>query len=218
MAALALSAEGVDKHFAGTPALVGADLSVRPSTVHALLGGNGSGKSTLIKVLAGVHNGDAGEVTVLGRSWRTADGTAKLARAAGLRFVHQDLGLFEGMTIAENIAFDTGFPTRTGGGVRWGSLRRRVATLLDRYEINAGPRTTIGELRPAHRTRVAVARAQQDQEGSQDSCSSSTNRRPACPITSHGCCCRHCDAGPTGGRPSCSSPITWARCWMSRTT
>lgn len=164
---IALEAIGIDKHFAGTPALVGAHLRVRPGTVHALLGGNGSGKSTLIKVLAGVHSGDAGVIRVLGTHWAAPDGTARVARAAGLRFVHQDLGLFDSMTIAENVAFDTGFPTRVGGSVQWGPLRRRVAALLDRYEIDASPRTTVGELRPSQRTMVAVARALQDQEGSE---------------------------------------------------
>jgi ribose transport system ATP-binding protein len=158
----ALSLTGLTKRFGATLALDDASLAVRPGVVHALLGGNGSGKSTAIKVLAGVHQADAGRVQVAGRdqdltSWSAAD-----AREAGLRFVHQDLGLFEGLSIAENFAFDAGYPTRPGSGIRWGSLHTRVREVLDDYELDVDPRTPINELRPADRTMVAIARALQD--------------------------------------------------------
>ena len=164
----ALSLTGLTKRFGATLALDDASLAVRPGTVHALLGGNGSGKSTAIKVLAGVHQADTGRVLVAGRhqdllSWSAAD-----AREAGLRFVHQDLGLFEGLSIAENFAFDAGFPTRPGAGIRWHSLHARVREVLDDYELDVDPRTPINELRPADRTMVAIARALQDASGSND--------------------------------------------------
>jgi len=164
---VALEATGVVKHFFGTPALAGAHLTVRQGTVHALLGGNGSGKSTLIKILAGVQRGDSGQVHVLGRSWPAAGADTRRARDAGLRFVHQDLGLFDDMTVAENIALDSGFPLGPTGGVRWRSLRRQVGALLEQYQVEAGPDTLLGSLRPAQRTMVAVARALADQEGSE---------------------------------------------------
>jgi ribose transport system ATP-binding protein len=159
---LALEADGLCKSFAGTPALRDATLSVRPGTVHALLGGNGSGKSTLLKVLAGVHVADAGEVAVHGSRWPAAAMTARRAREAGLRFVHQDLGLFDSLTVAENVGLAAGFPVGAGGGVRWRELNRYVAGLLEHFEIDARPTTPVGELRPAQRTMVAIARALQD--------------------------------------------------------
>jgi len=167
-ATAALSVAGLTKRFGATLALDDASLAVRPGTVHALLGGNGSGKSTAIKVLAGVHQADAGRVRIGGRdqdltSWSAAD-----AREAGLRFVHQDLGLFEGLSIAENFAFDAGFPTRSGAAIRWRSLHCRVREVLDDYELDVDPRTPINELRPADRTMVAIARALQDASGCGD--------------------------------------------------
>ncbi len=162
-----LEATGLAKHFGGTPALADAAIRVRQGTVHALLGGNGSGKSTLIKCLAGVHTADAGTISIRGEQLAAADLTPRRAHATGLRFVHQDLGLFEGLTIAENFALDDGFPTNRVGGIRWRALHDRVADLLTRYGIGAGPSTPVGALRPATMTLVAIARALQDQDGSE---------------------------------------------------
>jgi ABC-type sugar transport system ATPase subunit len=164
---LALEATSIAKHFGGTPALVDASIRVRRGTVHALLGGNGSGKSTLIKCLAGVHSADAGSVAFRGECLAAAGLTPRRAHAAGLRFVHQDLGLFESLTVAENFALSAGFPTGPAGGIRWRRLRDRVAELLALYRIDAHPETEIGALRPATKTLVAIARALQDQQDSE---------------------------------------------------
>jgi len=163
-----LRISGLTKRFGATLALDGADLALRHGTVHALVGGNGCGKSTSIKVLAGVHRGDAGRIEVAGRSWHVDDYDPRAGRAAGLRFVHQDLGLFPELSVAENFAFDAGYPTGPAGKVRWGALHRRVAELLAAYEIDADPRTPVAALRPAQRTLVAICRALQDQEGDQE--------------------------------------------------
>ncbi|WP_346618533.1 sugar ABC transporter ATP-binding protein [Blastococcus montanus] len=159
-----LRVSGMTKRFGATLALDGAELALRRGTVHALVGGNGCGKSTTIKVLAGVHRADAGRIEVAGSSWTAADYDARAGRAAGLRFVHQDLGLFPELSVAENVALDAGYPRGTAGRVSWRALHRRVAGLLADYEIDAAPTTPVMALRPAQRTLVAIARALQDQE------------------------------------------------------
>jgi len=158
---LALDLRGVDKHFGGTKALRAASLAVRPGTVHALLGGNGSGKSTAIKILAGVYEADAGELTIFGENHLLSGYTASTAAAAGLRFVHQDLGLFEDLSIEENFALDAGYPLNAFGAVRWTALRRQVAKVLSEYELDVDPRRPVHDLRPSDRTMVAIARALQ---------------------------------------------------------
>ncbi len=62
-----LVVRGLTKRFGGTTALAEVNLTVAAGQVHALLGANGAGKSTLIKILAGVHAADSGEVTLRGR-------------------------------------------------------------------------------------------------------------------------------------------------------
>lgn len=162
---LALDLVGVEKHFGGTRALRGASLKVRPGTVHALLGGNGSGKSTAIKILAGVYEADAGELSIFGEPHSLSGWSSTTAAAAGLRFVHQDLGLFEDLSIAENFAIDAGYPTGFAGGVKWKELHRRVAQALHGYELDVDPALPVSELRPSDRTMVAIARALQGAEG-----------------------------------------------------
>lgn len=159
----ALAMSGVSKRFGGTRALVDAALEVRTGTVHALLGGNGSGKSTIIKVLAAVHTADAGSLAIGGQAHDLRSWSSEAAHAAGLRFVHQDLGLFDELSIAENFALDTGYPRRAAGRIDWKGLRTRVAAALDLYEIDAHPDQRIIDLRPSDRTMVAIARALQDQ-------------------------------------------------------
>ena len=70
----AVELRGVSKAFAGIRALTDVSFDVRPGEVHALLGENGAGKSTLIKIMAGVHQPDSGEIRV--------DGTARALRLA----------------------------------------------------------------------------------------------------------------------------------------
>src|SRR4051794_34330489 len=102
----ALTVTGASKHFGGTPALVDVDFDVRRGEVHALLGQNGSGKSTLVKILAGFHKPDAGAASVYGEE--LALGGPEAAKALGIRFVHQDLGLVDTLSTIENLALGRG--------------------------------------------------------------------------------------------------------------
>ena len=99
---------GVFKSFGGTEALADVGMTLKHGEILALLGENGAGKSTLIKILAGVYTLDAGQV-----SFRGADVTYGLRRLP-IAFIHQDLGLIDWMTVAENICMTLGFPRRLG--------------------------------------------------------------------------------------------------------
>lgn len=157
------------KSYAGVAALDGVTLEIQRGTVHCLVGGNGSGKSTMVKLLAGVVNEDArGTVTVGGRSIATSHLTPRWARDAGLRFVHQDIGVFDDMTIAENLALVTGYPSKAGGAVDWGVLRANARALLDRFGLEVDPSALAGSLRPAARTMLAIARALHDQSAADE--------------------------------------------------
>lgn len=157
---------GVSKAFGSTQALRGVAMDIPGATIHGLVGGNGSGKSTLIKILAGVHRADAGEINVRESSFDATAMTPVVARQAGLRFVHQHSAVFPSLTVAENLAIGHGFEQRAPGApIRWRAQRRRAAEVLDRFKIEAGPDQLVSATRPATRSMIAIARALQDQEG-----------------------------------------------------
>ncbi|WP_133912955.1 sugar ABC transporter ATP-binding protein [Streptomyces sp. NBC_00582] len=143
---------GLGKRFGGTLALADVDLDVHAGSVLALLGPNGAGKSTLIKVLAGVHHADTGRITVDGHP------LGSHAAARRMSFIHQDLGLVEWMTVAENIALSTGYPRRAGL-VSWRRTRERCADALRTVAAPLDPDTPVARLAPAERSLVAIARA-----------------------------------------------------------
>ncbi|MEU9145483.1 sugar ABC transporter ATP-binding protein [Streptomyces sp. NPDC048349] len=143
---------GLSKRFGGTLALDAVDLDVHRGGVLALLGPNGAGKSTLIKVLAGVHHADAGEVTVAGHPLGSHPATRNMS------FIHQDPGLVAWMTVAENIALGTGYPRR-GGLVSWRRTRERCNGALALVAGHLDPDSRIADLDPAERSLVALARA-----------------------------------------------------------
>ena len=161
-AGVALRVDRLTKTFPGGKALDDVTFSLGRDQVHAILGGNGSGKSTLVKALAGIQPADAGGFIAVGDSRVPAeDCSPSWARAHGIRFVHQDPGLFGELSVQENFALGHRYPTRRGV-VSWRQLRRSTQDMLDRFHVKATPNQTVAELRPSTRTMIAIARAVQD--------------------------------------------------------
>jgi ribose transport system ATP-binding protein len=145
--------QGVVKQLGGTLAVDHVDLDVEAGEIHALLGANGAGKSTLIKLLAGIHQPDQGEILFKGQLINRAD-RDKLPIA----FIHQDLGLFDWMTVAENIAMERGY-ARKRGLIDWKQLERDAATALEIVGSDIHPATLVSELTRTEKSIVALARA-----------------------------------------------------------
>jgi ribose transport system ATP-binding protein len=148
-----LAMAGLVKHFTATLALDHVDFDVRRGEVHALLGQNGAGKSTLIKILAGVYGADAGEIQFAGKP--VHPGTDSLPIA----FIHQDLGLVEWMTVAENVAIQTGYPRSPLGLISWRRVREAAAEALAIMGSDLDPDAPISSLPAAERSLVAIGRA-----------------------------------------------------------
>ncbi len=102
MTAAALHLVGISKRYGAVTALADVSLTLRPGTVHALLGENGAGKSSLMHVAFGLVRPDAGRV-VIGERVRVLRSPAD-AIAAGVGMVHQHFTLVPAMTVAENVA------------------------------------------------------------------------------------------------------------------
>jgi ribose transport system ATP-binding protein len=141
-----LGVRGLSKHFGGTRALDAVDFDLRPGEVHALLGENGAGKSTLIKVLSGLYKADYGDIR-----WPPAG-------PSGLAFVHQDLGLVDTASVAENFGLGAGF-MRRGPLIDWAATERAVSAALSRLDVHLDPRRLTGHLSPAEKAMLAIARA-----------------------------------------------------------
>src|SRR5271170_3351006 len=148
-----LAMTGLVKRFTATLALDHVDFDVKGGEVHALLGQNGAGKSTLIKIMAGVYDADEGEISFGGRPARPQASSLPIA------FIHQDLGLVEWMTVAENVAIQTGYPRSRLGLVSWRRVREAAADALAIMGIDLNPDAPISSLPAAERSLVAIGRA-----------------------------------------------------------
>ena len=153
--AAVLEMRSIAKTFGANQALKGVDLTVAAGEVRAMVGENGSGKSTLIKILAGYHDADpGGQITIGGVPITAADD----GYAAGLRVVHQDLGLVENMTVLDNLFMTGVFPTHLGT-ISGRESRRLAQAALARINSDVSVRAEVSELTPAQRTAVAITRA-----------------------------------------------------------
>ncbi|MGY1809011.1 sugar ABC transporter ATP-binding protein [Blastococcus sp. SYSU D00669] len=151
-----LEMHGIVKAFPGVRALDGVDLDVRAGEVHCLLGQNGAGKSTLIKVLAGAHQPDAGQITWRGEHVRL--GNPQAAMSLGIATIYQELDLVSGLTVADNVFL--GRERSRFGLSRPAQANREAAELLTRLghpEIR--PTAEVGSLPAAAQQVVSMARA-----------------------------------------------------------
>src|SRR3954452_11643731 len=147
---------GIVKQFPGVRALDGVDLDVEAGEVHCLLGQNGAGKSTLIKVLAGAHRPDAGEITFDGQA--VAFASPQAADQAGIATIYQELDLVPGLSVAENVVLGheparLGFTRPRDAEARARQLMRR----LGHPELSV--RRELGRLSAAGQQVVSMARA-----------------------------------------------------------
>lgn len=156
MTAPLLTMEGISKRFGATQALDGVSLTVDRGQVHALIGENGAGKSTLMKILAGVHSADRGQMKVEGKLF--APNRPVDALHAGVAMIHQELNLAPDMSVEANILL--GQERATWGWVR-GSEHRELAkrALAMLSHPNLPLDTPIGQLPIAMQQLVEIARA-----------------------------------------------------------
>ena len=148
---------GIDKSFAGFPALKDVSFDVRAGEVHALLGENGAGKSTLIRIISGVHTPDRGEVRIGGEVVRLS--SPRDARRRGIATVYQELLLFPELSVAENI-FLGNAPRTRWGSIDWAAMRAKARVLLEELDSrDLDVDAKVGGLSVASRQRVEIAKA-----------------------------------------------------------
>ncbi|MEY8827227.1 sugar ABC transporter ATP-binding protein [Sedimentitalea sp. XS_ASV28] len=146
----------IQKHFGGTYALRDVSLNIERGEIVALLGENGAGKSTLIKILGGIHKPDEGRILIDGNPYEHRPGG--FGGRQSVAFIHQDLGMIEWMTVAENIALALGY-SRKGGLISWGSVEEFAHQALDKVGCDIDPTTRVQDLSRTEKSLVAIARA-----------------------------------------------------------
>jgi ABC-type uncharacterized transport system ATPase subunit len=146
-----LALRGIRKRFGSVQALRGADFTLAPGEVHALLGENGAGKTTLMRIAFGLLRPDGGQISIGGVP-RTVD-SPRTARRLGIGMVHQHFTSVPALTVAENVALAAGWPVGPG------QLRQRVGALAERFGLPLDPAARVDSLSVAFKQRLEIVKA-----------------------------------------------------------
>ena len=158
MAEYKLELRGVCKSFPGVKALDNVQLSLRPGTVHALMGENGAGKSTLMKCLFGIYKMDAGEIILDGK--KVEIGNPDEAMKNGIAMVHQELQPVPARSVAENMYLGR-FPTKYGPlkVIDHKKMYEETAKWLKEVKMDFDPKAQLGSLSIGQMQSVEIAKA-----------------------------------------------------------
>ncbi len=127
-----LKIDGISKQYDVVKALNKVSFSICKGEIHAVLGENGAGKSTLVKIIMGEQIPDCGSITLNNKVIK--EYTPYAARNMGIQMVHQELALFENMSVAENIFPWHEFRTKAGL-VDWKAIHRETQKKLDMFNL-----------------------------------------------------------------------------------
>ncbi len=149
---LAVQLSGIEKRFPGVIANHDVNLNVRPGTIHAIVGENGAGKSTLMKTLYGMHQPEAGTITVFGAPHVFKSPSDAIA--AGIGMVHQHFMLADNLSVLENIVL--GSEPAARGVVKYDEARRRLEAIMDQSGTHVDLDVSVSELGVGKRQRVEI--------------------------------------------------------------
>ena len=151
-----LEMRGISKSFSGVQVLKDVSLTVEKGEVHALLGENGAGKSTLMNILTGIYTRDSGTVVFDGQELK--DTTVRDSEKAGIAFVHQELNLFNDLTVYENIFLGKEYVNRLGK-VEKQRMIREAEELFAQLGVNVDPRVKVQELSTSQKQLLEISKA-----------------------------------------------------------
>lgn len=146
----------IRKRFGEVLVLHCVNLEIHAGEVHALVGENGAGKSTLMRIAAGIHAPDDGDMTFRGRAF--APKSPADALRAGIAMVHQELSLAPALSVAENI-FSGIEPRRWRWFVDRKKLFERAAAMLAEFCPAIDPRAEVASLGMGYRQVVEIVKA-----------------------------------------------------------
>ncbi|WP_299664544.1 ATP-binding cassette domain-containing protein [uncultured Ruegeria sp.] len=135
-----LSVKHVSKSFGGVQALRDGSFDLHRGEVVAIVGGNGAGKSTLMKVVAGAHVPDGGQIIINGKEVSRAEHSVSHMQECGIEVVYQDLALVPNMTAPYNL-FLGRIPRKWGIFVDERKMREKTREALAQLNV-----TTVQDL------------------------------------------------------------------------
>lgn len=150
-----LEMKDINKEFPGVKALDGAQVYLRPGTVHALMGENGAGKSTLMKCLFGIYLEDSGEIYLNGT--RVNFVNPKQALEHGVSMVHQELNQVRQTRVMDNIWLGR-FPIK-GIIISEKEMYEKTKAIFEDLSIDIDPREKIENLSLSQQQMVEIAKA-----------------------------------------------------------
>ncbi len=159
MANYKLELKGICKSFPGVKALDNVQLSLRPGTVHALMGENGAGKSTLMKCLFGIYKMDAGEIILDGQ--KIEIGNPDEAMKHGIAMVHQELQPVLARSVGENLYLGR-FPVKKFGPLQIIDHKKLYADTemwLQEVKMDFPAKAQLGTLSIGQMQSVEIAKA-----------------------------------------------------------
>jgi len=151
-----LQLTAIQKRFGGVVALKSGNLSVAPGEVHLLLGENGAGKSTLMKIVAGMHRPDGGDM--LWKGEKVSFSKPADASACGIAMVHQESLLAPHLSVAENI-FLGREERRPFGWVNRARMLDQARKLIEEHRFPLHADWRVEKLSPAGKQLVEICRA-----------------------------------------------------------
>ncbi|MGL4252673.1 MAG: galactose/methyl galactoside ABC transporter ATP-binding protein MglA [Fusobacteriaceae bacterium] len=150
-----LEMKEVSKEFPGVKALDKVNLSVRPHSVHALMGENGAGKSTLMKCLFGIYSKDEGDILFMGKHVNFS--SSKDALDNGVSMVHQELNLVTQRTVMDNMWL--GRYPKKGMFVDQKKMYEHTLQIFRELDMDIDPRAKVATLSVSQMQMIEIAKA-----------------------------------------------------------
>lgn len=142
--------KNVGKSYGNTNAIHNINLTIKPATIHALLGENGAGKTTLLKIIYGLVAKDTGEIFWQGK--KTEIQSPNDARNLGIGMVFQQFTLFDGLTVLENLALALNFKKNLK------QLKSDILKICHQFRINSSFHTLIADLSAGEKQKLEIVR------------------------------------------------------------
>ena len=151
----ALAVTGICKEFSGVRVLDNVDFTVAAGSVVGLIGENGAGKSTLSAILAGMHQPNAGHMTLDGVEFAPRNPAESLDQ--GVALIHQEIRMVPELSVAENIFL--GRLPRKHGRVSMAEAHDRAGDALRMLGVDIDPRRQVAGLSMASQQGIEIAKA-----------------------------------------------------------